>query len=346
MPRTRSDKGNSRALNDEAITEIYRIKELFPKMNATRIYQYLVTNSFIPASVSVDSVQRFIRKNDLKSARNPNLRDRKAFEEDEFGKMWQADTCYIAHITENGISSQVYCMAIIDDHSRMLVGAQMFYNDNACNFQKVLKEAIATYGCIPSKLLVDNGGPYANEQLSMICVSLRINLIHTRVRDGASKGKCERQWRTMKSTWIHTIDTTGIASLDQFNEMLKDYVRNYNTTYHSGIDTTPMTRFQDTCKNVRHSLSREWLDECFYNRIFRKVRNDATVSIFNICYDVPMQFIKMKVEIRFLPDDMDHAYILYENTKSPIHKTNRIDNCHTKRNNPPVLDYSKIGGNH
>ncbi len=226
MPRTRSDKGNSRALNDEAITEIYRIKELFPKMNATQIYQYLVTNSFIPASVSVDSVQRFIRKNDLKSARNPNLRDRKVFEEDEFGKMWQADTCYIAHITENGISRQVYCMAIIDDHSRMLVGAQMFYNDNACNFQKVLKEAIATYGCIPSKLLVDNGGPYANEQLSMICVSLGINLIHTRVRYGASKGKCERQWRTMKSTWIHTIDTTGITSLDRFNEMLKDYVRN------------------------------------------------------------------------------------------------------------------------
>ena len=88
MPRTRSDKGNSRALNDEAIAEIYRVKELFPKMNATQIYQHLVRNSFLSASVSVDSVQRFIRKNDLKSARNPNLRDRKAFEEDAFGKMW------------------------------------------------------------------------------------------------------------------------------------------------------------------------------------------------------------------------------------------------------------------
>ena len=42
MPRTRSDKGNSRALNDEAIAEIYRVKELFPKMNATQIYQHLV----------------------------------------------------------------------------------------------------------------------------------------------------------------------------------------------------------------------------------------------------------------------------------------------------------------
>lgn len=345
MPQTRSDKGNSRVLNDEAVSEIYRLKELFPKMNATQIYHHLVKEGFIAASSSVDSVQRFIRKNDLKSALNPNLRDRKAFEEDSFGKMWQADTCYIAHISENGVSRQVYCVAIIDDHSRLLVGAQMFYNDNAVNFQKVLKDAISTYGCIPSKLLVDNGGPYANEQLSMICVSLGISLIHTRVRDGASKGKSERQWRTMKSTWIHTIDTTSIESLGQFNEMLKDYVRNYNTTFHTGIDTTPMTRFQDTCQNVRRPLSREWLDDCFYNRIFRTVRNDATVSINNTSYDVPMQFIKMKVEIRFLPNDMDNAYILYENTKSPIHKTNKIDNCHTRRNNSPVLDYSKMGGN-
>ena len=71
----------------------------------------------------------------------------------------------------------------------------------------------------------------------------------------------------------------------------------------------------------------------------------ATVSIFKESYDVPMQFIGMKVEIRVLPDDMNSAYILYEGTKSPIHRTNRIDNCHTKRNNQNPLDYSKIGGN-
>lgn len=343
MPRTRSDNGGSRVLNDTAIEEIYRLKEAFPRMNATQIYNSLVKDSFLPSSVSVDSVQRFIRKNDLKSARNPNLRDRKAFEEDSFGKMWQADTCYIAHITENGQCRQVYCMAIIDDHSRLLVGAGMFYSDNAYNFQKVLKEAIATYG-IPSKLLVDNGAPYSNEQLSMICVSLGINLIHTRVRDGASKGKSERQWRTMKSTWIHTINTNSIHSLADFNEMLKDYVRDYNTSHHSGIDSTPMDRFLATKHSIRIPVSREWLNDCFYNRVTRKVRNDATVSINNVSYDVPMQFIKMKVDIRFLPDDMDNAYILYENTKSPILKTDKIANCHTKRNNPPVLDYSRIGG--
>lgn len=86
---------------------------------------------------------------------------------------------------------------IIDNHSLLLVGGGLFYNDNAYNFQKVLKNAIAAYG-IPDKLYVDNGCSYSNEQLSMICVSLGILLLHTRVRDGASKGKVERHFRTLK----------------------------------------------------------------------------------------------------------------------------------------------------
>ena len=57
-----------------------------------------------------------------------------------------------------------------------------------------------------------------------------------------------------------------------------------------------------------------------------------------------MQFISMKVDIRYLPGNMDSAFILYEGEKFPIRQTNRNDNCHTKRNNPAVIDYSKAGG--
>lgn len=342
MPLARSDKGATRALPDTAIEEIYRLKQEFPRMNATQIYASLVRDKFIPASVSVDSVQRFVKQHDLKYSQNPSMRDRKAFEEDAFGKMWQADTCYICHIEEGGRSRQVYCMAIIDDHSRMLVGAELFYHDNAVNFQKVLKDAVSTFG-VPSKLLVDNGAPYANEQLSMICVSLGIALIHTRVRDGASKAKIERQWGSLKSRWLYNLKPNGITSLEQFNTMLKDYVRSYNTTFHTGIGMTPMERFQATADEIRKPASTEWIEECFYNRVRRKVRKDATVSISNISYDVPMQFIGMNVEIRFIPDKMESAFILYEGTKSPIHRTNKVENCHTKRNNPTTLDYSKVG---
>ena len=344
IPTTRSDKGISRALNDEAINEIYRVKQEHPRMNATQIHDYLIRESFLSASVSVDSVQRFVKNNDLKSARDPNLRDRKAYEEDEFGKIWQADTCYLPYITEDGKTRRVYCIMIIDDHSRLLVGGELFYNDNAYNFQKVLKQAVSTYG-IPDKLYVDNGCSYSNEQLSMICVSLGVLLLHTKIRDGASKGKVERHFRTLKERWLYTLDISKITSLAQFNEMLKDYMRSYNTTFHRGIDATPMERFHNSKDHPPGPHSREWLDDCFYNRITRKVRKDSTITIDNVCYDVPMQFISAKVDIRFLPDDMDAAYILMDNTKFPIRTTNRNENAHTKRNNTkPAIDYSKIGG--
>lgn len=343
MPNTRSDKGLSRALNEEAIAEIYRIKLEHPRMNATQIYEHLVRESFIPANVSVDSVQRFIRRNDLKSARDPNLRDRKAYEEDEFGKIWQADTCYLPYITEDGKSRRVYCIMIIDDHSRLLVGGELFYHDNACNFQKVLKNAIAAYG-IPDKLYVDNGCSYSNEQLSMICVSLGILLLHTRVRDGASKGKVERHFRTLKERWLYTLDIAAISSLAQFNGLLRDYIRSYNTTFHRGINGVPLNRYETSKTHPRKPESRQWLDDCFYNRITRKVRKDSTVTIDGVCYDVPMQFISAKVDIRFQPDDMSSAFILFDDQKFPIRQTNRNENCHTKRNNLPGIDYSKAGG--
>lgn len=343
MPNVRADKGCSRALNDEAIAEIYRIKMEYPRMNATQIYEHLVRESFIPAKVSVDSVQRFIRHNDLKSARDPNIRDRKAYEEDEFGKIWQADTCYLPYITEDGQRRRVYCIMIIDDHSRLLVGGELFYNDNAANFQKVLKNAIAFYG-IPDKLYVDNGCSYSNEQLSMICVSLGILLLHTRVRDGASKGKVERHFRTLKERWLYTLDINAITSLAQFNTMLRDYMRSYNTTFHRGIHAVPLDRYEASKDHPRKPASRQWLDDCFYNRITRKVHKDSTVTIDKVCYDVPMQFISARVDIRYLPDDMDSAFILFEDQKFPIRQTNRNENCHTKRSILPTIDYSQAGG--
>lgn len=343
MPRERSDKGATRALPDTAIEEIHRLKQAFPRLNATQIHRQLVKDSFIPATVSVCTVQRYIKRHDLKSAKAPNMRDRKAFEEDAFGKLWQADTCYLPHILEDGRRRRVYCIMIIDDHSRLLVGGGLFYNDSAYNFQKVLKTAVAAYG-IPMKLYVDNGSTYTNEQLSLICGSIGTALLHTRVRDGASKAKVERHFRTLKERWLYSLDLDAVPSLARFNELLADYMRTYNTTYHTGIDATPFERYRASHAQVRRPQSGEWLDECFFNRIRRKVNKDSTVSIDNVSYDVPMQFISSKVEIRFLPDDMSSAYILYEGVHYPIRRTDRNENCRTKRDNPPYIDYAKLGG--
>ena len=144
IPGFRKDKGVSRALSADAINEIYRLREKFPRINGVMIHQMLIQSSFIDAKVSVRAVQRFLKENDLRSARNPAVKDRKAYEMPEFGCMWQADTAYLPYITENGRSRRTFLIMIIDDHSRLIVGGGIFYNDNAYNYQKVLKQAIST----------------------------------------------------------------------------------------------------------------------------------------------------------------------------------------------------------
>lgn len=345
MPVERSDKGTTRVLPDTAIEEIYRLKQAFPRLNATQIHKHLIQEGFIPAGVSVSAVQRFIRHNDLKSARNPTMQDRKAFEEDAFGKMWQCDSCYFPHITEDGKTRRVYAICIIDDYSRLIVGGGLFYNDSAANFQSVFKKAVATY-TIPIKLYADNGAPYANEQLSLICGSIGTVLLHTRVRDGASKGKQERFWRTCKETWLYGLDMEKIHSLKEFNALFQEFLRTYNTTLHSGIGCTPFERYRASEVCTRPAKSPEWLNECFLNRITRKVRKDSTVSIDRVSFDVPAQFIGQKVDIRFRPGEMASAVILFEGASFPIRMTDKNENCRTKRNNPVTIDYSRIGGSH
>lgn len=345
MPATRSDKGTTRALTDLAIEEVFRLKQAFPRLNATQIHKQLIQEGLIPATVSVCAVQRFIRHNDLKSARNPSMQDRKAFEEDAFGKMWQTDTCYFPHITEDGRTRRVYAICIIDDHSRLIVGAELFYSDTAANFQSVFKKAVATY-TIPAKLYTDNGAPYVNEQLALICGSIGTVLLHTKVRDGASKAKIERFWRTCKETWLYGLDMEQIHSLKEFNVLFQEFIRSYNTSMHSGIGCTPFERYQASTTYAHPAKSSEWLDECFLNRITRKVRKDATVSIDKVSFDVPAQFIGQTVDIRFRPGEMDSAVILFEGVSFPVRMTDKNENCRTKRNNPVGIDYTKIGGCH
>lgn len=345
MPKLRSDSGVSRALSDAAIAEIFRLKQQFPRINATLIYNKLIADGFIKQSeVSVCAVQRFIKKNDLRSARNPNIKDRKAFEEEFPCDMYQADTCHSIYITENGMTRKTYLFHIVDDNSRLIVGARFFYNDNAYNFQLVLKEAIARHG-LCKKIYTDNGSPYSNGQLTLILGSLGITEIHAPIRDGAAKAKVERSFRTAKDTWLNGFDASKVESLEQLNSLLFDYVRMRNTSVNRDISETPMERYSRYIDHISFPKSREWLDECFMNRTIRRVNNDSTISIDNNSYDVPMQFIRMKVEVRFLPDQMDNVYILYEGRRYPIRPTNKVENSRTKRENTPSIDYSVNGGN-
>lgn len=342
VPNGRSDKGITRSLSDEAIAEIYKLKEKFPRLNAVQIRVRLVQDGLIPATVSERAVQRFLKRSGLRNpAASGPMKDRKAFEEAYFGAMWQADTCYFPYVPdENGTMRRTYLIAIVDDHSRMVVGARLFFADDAYNFQKVFKDAVATYG-IPEKLYVDHGPSYENSQLAFISGSIGTVLIHAPVRDGAAKAKVERFFGTAKSRWLYGLDTGQIRSIDEFNAELAGAVRAHNLSVNSSTEQTPMDRFLSTRGKIRIPKSEGWLDECFMNRISRRVRNDATLSLRNVQFDTPMQFIRQTVEVRFLPDRLADAYIYDGGKRFPLKLTDKQANSKVKRVDWPTVDYSK-----
>jgi transposase InsO family protein len=272
------------------------------------------------------------------------LKDRKAFEEPFFGAMWQADTCYFPYVPDDsGTRKRTYLITMVDDHSRMIVGARLFFEDTAYNFQKVLKDAAATYG-IPNKLYVDHGPSYENSQLSFICGSIGTVLIHAPVRDGAAKAKIERTFGTLKSRWLNGLDTNQILSIDEFNLGLTEAVRKHNLTVNSSTEQTPMDRFLSTRGRIRLPESEEWLHECFMNRISRKVKNDSTLSIQNMQFDAPKEFMRQSVEVRFLPDRLSEAYIFDNGKRYPLKLTDKQANSKVKRESFPTVNYSNLKG--
>jgi len=342
IKQPRKDKGETRVLPSEAAARIYAIKEQFPKLPATQVRLRLLEEGLIPINLSVRCIQRFVKDWDFKHGRPLGGKDRKAFETEYFGALWQADTCYFPYIPDgSGKKRRTYLVLILDDYSRMIVGARIYFSDSAENFQATLKTAVSVHGIV-QKLYCDHGSPYINKQLEFICADIGTILRHPPVRDSSAKGKCERVFRSIKERWLYGIDTSKIKSLEEFNTLLTAHIREYNMMKHSSTGEAPMDRFLRTRGIISAPQSREWLDDKFMNRVTRKVNGDSTVKLEGVLWDAPMQFIGYTVEVRFAPGG-DGAYISADGTRYPLSKTDKAANARTRRSNSPAIDYSQIG---
>ena len=186
-PKGRNDIGLSRVLSEEAGKRIMEIKRQFPHITGTLVYQKLIEEGSVKASdVSLPTVLRFIKNNHLR-AQEIEPEDRRAFELEFANDCWQADSSAGPIIKVNGKKKETWLISYLDDASRLVTHAEFFYNDNSANMQLALKKAILKHG-LPARLYVDNGSNYRNNQLSLICASLGITLIHTPVYSPKNKG--------------------------------------------------------------------------------------------------------------------------------------------------------------
>lgn len=327
-PVHRCDKGISRSLSELVKQYVIDLKTICPKRSAKSIYLELVARGMIVAGgISISTLQRFIQNN-CPQKQGSEPKDRRSFEMEFPGDCWQTDISVGPYLTINGRKLKTYIIAYIDDASRAVMAAAFFFEQNLAAVLSVFKMAVQRRG-IPKKLFMDNGKVFRSEQLQLICASLGTIVSYAEPYQPQSKGKIERWFQTLQNQWLNLLDWNSISSIDELNGILHDYVENtYHQAIHSSIKAKPIDKYIEHIDRIRFVPSKQELDFMFLYRVTRKVKNDATIPISNVIFEVPARYIGEQIKVRYDPTSLDKAYIFddsgsYSDTIYPL---NKIDN--------------------
>lgn len=342
-PKIRSDKGQLRKLPESAKEFIVSSKLASPKRSAKSIYQELIAKGYVPYDlVSLSTVQRFINKSNLTSKKLEPI-DRRAFEFEFANDCWQSDISVGPYLTINGKKHKTHIFALIDDATRVVTHCEAFFSEGFLSLLAAFKKSVAKRG-IPKRLFVDNGKVYKSDQMQFICANLGTILCYARPYSPESKGKIERWFRTLHDQWTNVIDWTKFSSLEELNISLNRYVEDkYNKSLHSSLKEIPIDKFINQMDHIRFIPSLKELDYIFLYRVNRKVKNDATISIDTILFEVPFKYLGDSIYVRYDPTSMDKAYIFSEDGKilDTIYPVKKIDNSKIRReHNVKPVDFS------
>jgi len=255
---------------------------------------------------SASTVERHLRRLDLTRAA---LRgERCAFGRFEAGRpneLWVAD-CLHGPLIDG---KRVILFAVLDDHSRLVVGARFCLAESTVRLEGVLRSAFQARG-VPGRLYVDNGAPYASRQLARVCAALGIGLTHSTPGRPQGRGKIERFFRTLRQEVLVELDGhERPPDLPELERMLQAWIeRVYHRRMHSETETTPLARFGDFAP--RYPTAAE-LREAFVWTETRVVTKTATVSLLGNRYEVDQALCGRRVELRFDPYDLEVIEVHY-----------------------------------
>lgn len=337
----RKDKNKFRKIkNEEVEMRIISLRKEYPRITTKAIYEKLIEEKYITRNVSIHSLFRYLKNNNLKAVEVCRKEKRK-YEQEYPNDCWQADTSSGPYIVVNRKKQKTYLISIIDDMSRLIVGHRFFLEDNGINFQKVLKEAIEKYG-VPKKLYVDNGTPYKNEQLSVITARTGIELIHAKPYSPTGKGKIERSFRTIKDGWMNCTNWNNFKDLEDVEKSYSNYLyQEYTNKEHSETKETPNNRFHSYYNQIKH-MEKEKVEENFMHTRNCKVYNNSTIRLNNETYEVPYKYVGKKIEIRYYVENPNRIWIYNSKgeKQEECRHPNVVDNAKSKRKNN--IDYEKI----
>lgn len=308
-PKIRKDKGRPRKSTPELL-DIIRIKcKAYPHLTVKRLHEKLIdeVKAGTPP-IHYNTLLRIVKDENLLRFGKARKDIRKRFEMDHVNDLWMCDFMHGPPVLINRRSHKAILCAIIDDHSRMIVGYAFAPSETVSSLTKVLKEAFGAYG-VPKRLYVDNGASFSSDFLAKSCALSGISLIHSKPYDSPSRGKIERFFRSVRDRFLPEIIEK--CTLEELNAAFSTWLNDdYHHRVHSGIKECPVDRYHNSAGKVDiRRLTKGELNEIFLVRHERVVNNDATISFKGNIYEVPSAYIRQRIDVRHPVDDDQELYL-------------------------------------
>lgn len=331
IPTGRSDCGKSRKIDEDLKEQISYLKKNYPRMSASAIHKQLQDNGAIHSGqVSESTICRFINQLSLQEKLTTN-QDMRRYERPHINEVWCGDSSVGPYLkTPDEKKHRVYVIALIDDASRFVLGADVFFNDNFVNLMSVMKSAVSKYGK-PMVFNFDNGSSYRNKQMELLAARIGSVVNYCKPYTPVQKAKIERWFRTLKDQWMASLDMRDFHSLEELRGSLRTYINTYNQNPHSALKgISPQERFFQEPELIKR-LSDERIEKSFLLEIERRVSADSVVVIDQVEYEVDYRFAKQRITLRYSPD-MENIFVLEaDGSLSPVHLLNKQENSKIKR---------------
>jgi len=141
-----------------------------------------------------------------------------------------------------------------------------------------------------------------------VCATLSVTLIHSRPREPRGRGKIERFFRTVRSSFLPLLDAAHLQDLAAMNRVFWAWLEGeYHVSSHGGLENglTPLDRFLADTALIRPAP--EDLDRLLRMKVSRRVAKDRTVRLDGRLYEAPDGYAGETVDILYNPYDSTSA---------------------------------------
>lgn len=324
LRQKRKDKGKIKTIPVDAIERALELRVEDGRRSVPILLELLKTEKKEWGDIKRSTLDAHLRaRGSVRGRRGPEG-PYTHFEAKEPMDLWQGDILHGPLTLFGDKLKRCRIVAWLDDHSRHFCHLQAYPDEAFPSIEDALRRAILKYG-LPHRVFVDNAKVYSGKALTLACSELGIAKIHSTPRYPNSRGKMERQFRTLREQLLQEIENLDPLPVEKLNSYLIAWAEAYHDKEHSRTKQTPRQRFAQ--RPLRPVPNIELLEQAFWQWSTRVVSSCGEIKFEGNKYYVDPSFSGQKVVIRYDPYDLslihlwrDGRRITSATTKDLLHR--------------------------